>query len=107
MHLTPDTLEAMLKTAKLHRHQDNDQVSGGVSLKDINSHADDSRWSSPVETHHSPDFTYSQLDRPEPMDPILTEDGEPMLNPGTTSLLFARRSFALTAGSVAELLTQV
>ena len=34
------------------------------------------------------------LERPEPMEHILTEDGEPMLNPGASLQLFSNFGFA-------------
>ena len=52
----------------------------------------------------------SSLERPEPMEHMLTEDGEPMLNPGTSyynSFLNLRCADDSVNNGTAELLTQV
>jgi hypothetical protein len=51
-----------------------------------------------------PDHVTASSHRPEPMDHMLTEDGEPMLNPGSCLPLFYEYVSVLLS---AELLTQV
>lgn len=91
MQLTHAAMEVVLNNAKYPRRE---SLHGGVNLEDINS-----RWSSPNQPEsdldHGEDAGMSPgdrtgsgllsygtpLDRPEPMEHMLTEDGEPMLNP--------------------------
>lgn len=57
-----------------HRHDDDDD-----DLSDRNA-MDSMELDDVVDSLH--DYVSSPLDRPEPMEHMLTEDGEPMLNPG-------------------------
>jgi hypothetical protein len=90
---------------------------GKISVAKLNSGGDTGQLSIPVTTtakspfaHQSPVQQPQPLPlpgaRPEPMEPMLTEDGEPMLNPGMSTTLWEWNATNFLT-SIAELLTQV